>query len=133
MDEKPNIRVPTDVLEHLLAKAKAGELSHVIVVYEQKVGGTGVDASNMDLMKANHLWRVLDGRIRKLYAQAEARASAPRSPTAGVSPNRPGAAAALPRKVRRAVAAATRRAAKKKAVAASPAKPPNGATPPATT
>ena len=104
------------VLERMLAAARAGNVINVVVAYTNKAGQDGVQASPMNVITLNHLWRLLDERVRGAYREVRQRDKASRSPTAAMSvtaPKAAAAAAALPRAVRRAVAKAQLKAATK--------------------
>jgi len=113
--KKPTEKPPEVLLlERILAAARAGKVRHVVIAYTNEAGADGVQASPMNVITMNHLWRLFDERVRGAYREVRVRERGSRSPTAAMSVTAPKALAAeLPRAVRRAVAKAQLKAASK--------------------
>lgn len=104
-----------DLLRQFLQRAERGELTAVVIGFVTKEGAASVQSSPMTAITMNHIQRLLDRKVDRLYDRALAVADMPRSPT-GIGVRTQAAqspAVQLPRKVRRQVQAAQKRVLKK--------------------
>lgn len=102
------------MLREFVAQAERGELGSIAVAFVRKDGGASVQSTPMPAATMNHLWRLFDRKVSRLYDRAATAAEQPRSPTGPVPAQNP-VMAQLPRKVRRQVEAKQRKMQKKAA------------------
>jgi hypothetical protein len=110
------------LLKEFTQMAERGELSAVMVGFVLKGGDSAIRSTPMAASMMNHLSRILDCKVDRMYDRAMAAGEQPRSPTLAMRAQAP-AEAQLPRKVRRQVQAAQRKMqkkAKKKALSGPP-------------
>lgn len=104
------------ILREFTEQAERGELAAIAIGFIRKDGGASVQSTPMAAATMNHLWRLFDRKVSRLYDMAVSAAERPRSPTGAVRAQSPTAPAVqLPRKVRRQVEAKQRKMQKKAA------------------
>lgn len=118
-----NVSSPPDpvmkMLRDFTERAERGELAAIAVGFVTKDGNASVQSTPMAAATMNHVWRLLDRKVSRLYDRALSAAEQPRSPTGAVPAQNP-VAAQLPRVVRRKVEAIQRKMRKKKKLSGPP-------------